>query len=90
MTNTETQTLRPTRQAAHQHEAVNGEQETGEIAEQGSVGEPRPEDALVPSGKVGSEEQAAQRAGADHGPARKGPAAALPKRDEDEERKGKG
>ena len=44
----------------------------------------------MPGGEVGGEEQAAQRAGADQGPARKGPAAALPHRHESQERQGQG
>ena len=46
---------------AQQDEAVDREQEAREIAEQGGVGELGAQDALVPGGEIGGEEEAAER-----------------------------
>ena len=64
--------------AAQQDEAVDREQEAREIAEQGRVGELGAQDALVPGGEVGGEEQAAGGDRRDQRPAGKRPPRALP------------
>jgi hypothetical protein len=57
--------LTPARRVSRDEEAVEREQDGGDVAEQGGIGEPRPQDTGMPQTQVGREEQPGHHRSAD-------------------------